>query len=69
MQNKITNYQEFLHFKNACNSILLGIAGSQDLVDKWWESPNKAFNMLTPQDQTLEDWRKVEYYLLQFYNK
>ena len=32
------------------NRILFGLLGSQDLVDRWWASPNKAFNGLCPRD-------------------
>ena len=30
------------------NKILLGLLGSSHLVDKWWASPNRAFEMDTP---------------------
>ena len=69
MQYPITNYPEFALFKRAYDSLLLALLGSQELVDKWWESPNKAFDLLTPEDQAFKDWRKVDYYLKQFYDK
>lgn len=30
------------------NKYLLGLLGYNHLVDKWWASPNKAFEMDTP---------------------
>lgn len=44
-----------------CNKILLALLGSPELVTKWWLSPNKAFDMQTPQSQPLE---KVYDYLI-----
>ena len=34
------------------NRFLLGLLGSQELVQNWWNSKNEAFNMNTP----LEIW-------------
>ncbi len=31
------------------DEMLLAMLGSQELVNKWWSSPNKAFDLLTPQ--------------------
>lgn len=31
---------------------------------KWWDSPNKAFDMKTPNQQWREDYLKVYYYLM-----
>lgn len=36
--------------KNRLNSILFACLGSDELVDKWWDSPNKAFDMITPNE-------------------
>lgn len=69
MQYSIKNYIEFQQFKKAYNPLLFALLGSQELVDKWWDSRNKAFGMLTPEDQAFKDWREVDYYLKQFYNK
>lgn len=30
--------------------MLFGLVGSYDMVDKWWESENKAFEMRTPME-------------------
>lgn len=31
------------------NNVLLGLLGSKTLVDKWWVSANKAFELDTPE--------------------
>ena len=36
--------------KNKLNSILFSLLGSDELVERWWESPNKAFDMMTPDE-------------------
>ena len=36
--------------KNRLNSVLFACLGSDELVDKWWDSPNKAFDMITPNE-------------------
>lgn len=47
------------------SNIMLGaMLGSAELVNKWWESPNKAFNKLCPKDVDIEDVYK---YLLDFF--
>jgi hypothetical protein len=32
----------------ALNQILQVMLGSEELVERWWESPNRAFDGLTP---------------------
>ncbi len=32
------------------NDLLLSLLGSQQNVDLWWKSPNKAFDMKTPEE-------------------
>jgi hypothetical protein len=34
--------------KNKINVYLIAMLGSQELVSRWWVSPNKAFDMMTP---------------------
>jgi Protein of unknown function (DUF2384) len=34
--------------KNHINVALMAMLGSQELVSRWWVSPNKAFDMMTP---------------------
>lgn len=46
-------------------SIVLVIAMvGGELADKWWSSPNKAFDMRTPAGVWLEDYYKVYEYLM-----
>jgi hypothetical protein len=46
------------------NLILLSLLGSQSLVDRWWVSPNKAFEMATPKDTHEKEPKKVIDYIL-----
>jgi hypothetical protein len=34
--------------KKQCDEMLFAMLGNKDLVNKWWSSPNKAFNNQTP---------------------
>lgn len=34
--------------KNKINVYLIVVLGSQELVTRWWCSPNKAFDTMTP---------------------
>lgn len=36
--------------KNKLNSLLFSFLGSEELVLQWWKSPNKAFDMMTPDE-------------------
>ncbi len=45
--------------KQSLNEILLGLLGSQELVELWWSTPNKAFDMEIP-DDLLHSNRKNE---------
>ena len=42
----------FLFFmkKSTLNEILIGVLGSKELVEQWWATPNKAFDMEIPDD-------------------
>ena len=44
--------------------ILHSLLGSEELVQKWWESPNKAFDELTPNEMLNRDEDQVKNYLL-----
>ncbi len=47
-------------------SVVLVIAMvGKDLADKWWSSPNKAFNGMTPAGQWIKDHESVYNYLMQ----
>ena len=45
-----------------CNLILASLVGKK-LIDNWWHTPHRAFNMLTPWDQFKLDEHKVLDYL------
>lgn len=34
--------------KQKLNAILMGLLGSEELVERWWTSPNKAFDDKPP---------------------
>ena len=40
------------------NSMLLGMLGSDQLVEQWWLSPNKAFDNKRPVDVDQDEVRK-----------
>lgn len=43
------------------NALLMALLGRQELVDQWWSSPNKAFDMAHPSDV---DPKVVQEYLI-----
>jgi hypothetical protein len=46
------------------NRILHALLGSEELVQKWWASPNKAFDEMTPNEMLNRDKDRVNNYLL-----
>ena len=46
------------------NRILYALLGSNELVQKWWSSPNKAFDDITPIEMWDRDKDRVKNYLL-----
>jgi hypothetical protein len=48
---------------------LLGLLGDAVMVDAWWRSPNKAFNMLSPEKQLDIDSEVVKQYVFDYYFK
>ena len=44
--------------------ILYSLLGSNELVQKWWASPNKAFDEMTPYEMLDRDKDRVKNYLL-----
>jgi hypothetical protein len=44
--------------------ILYALLGSEELVQKWWESPNRAFDEMTPIEMWNRDKDRVKKYLL-----
>lgn len=49
--------------KDLLDRLLLRLLTTEDLVDRWWKSPNKAFDMLTPNEQFKLDHIKVTAYI------
>ena len=45
------------------NAKLLTLLGSQELVNKWWNSPNKAFHKECPRDAYQKDRKDIEAYI------
>jgi hypothetical protein len=46
------------------NRILYALLGSEELVQKWWASPNKAFGHISPIEMWNRDKDRVKKYLL-----
>lgn len=49
--------------KQRSQTLLTAMLG-KDLVDHWWNTPNRAFNMRTPAGMWVEDYTKVYNYLM-----
>ena len=57
---------ENIHVKAELNRYLFAMIGRADLVEQWWESPNKAFDNATPNSvywQGEEGRRQVAQYI------
>lgn len=52
--------------KEQLDRVLLALLGSVELVEKWWDSPNKAFDLKKPSQCP---WHEVQQYILGFYDK
>lgn len=59
-------YEEF--YKERLDKLLLGLLGSDDLVQRWWKGPNLAFDKLPPEEVFANDPKKVISYILQQYS-
>ena len=46
------------------NRILHALLGSNELVQKWWSSPNREFDDMTPTEMWDRDKNRVKNYLL-----
>jgi hypothetical protein len=46
------------------NTVLLSLLGSDDLVERWWNSPNRAFSWMTPAEMYETDRHIVIKYIL-----
>ena len=49
--------------REKCNMLLESMVGP-NLVEKWWDSPNRHWDMKTPNQQWEEDPKSVFKYLL-----
>lgn len=49
--------------KETCDRLLASMLGSWDLVEKWWNSPNKAFDGKHPIEVFETDRKEVVNYL------
>jgi hypothetical protein len=45
------------------NRILFALLGNNDVVNLWWQSPNRAFDMKTPRDLWSTNPQKVSTYV------
>lgn len=52
--------------KEHLDQILFALLGKDDLVKKWWKSPNKAFDLKTPEEVFNVDQKAVITYLINF---
>ena len=50
----------------ALNECLMAMLGNEQLVNDWWKSPNKAFDMMTPNEVWEEDYDRVRSYVVGF---
>lgn len=50
--------------RDRANRLLMALLGSEELVLKWWSSPNRAFDYKTPEQQEELDPRIVANYIL-----
>lgn len=55
--------------KRALNKSLLALLGSEDLVNRWWVSPNKAFGGETPVSAFAKNKKDVVTYVLAAANR
>lgn len=49
-----------------CSKILMALLGSPELVARWWNIPNKAFDLELPYDVWVKDSNKVKEYIYSF---
>lgn len=49
-KKQITNHIHRELQKVDCDNMLMALLGRQDLIDRWWDSPNMHFGMKLPID-------------------
>lgn len=54
--------------KQSLNGILFAMLGDDKLVNKWWNSPNKAFNNALPIDVWIVNPDSVKKYIMKAAN-
>lgn len=55
--------------KRKLNVFLFAMLGNDDLVNRWWESPNLAFENKTPNEVYEENEQQVIDYVLSYLQK
>lgn len=55
--------------KRKLNVCLFAMLGNDDLVNRWWESPNLAFENKTPNEMYEENEQQVIDYVLSYLQK
>jgi hypothetical protein len=53
--------------KSKIDRLLLPLFGSQELIDKWWKTQNKAFSNKTPEEVFIKDPSLVVTYIFSQY--
>jgi hypothetical protein len=49
--------------KEKYNRLLMPLLGKESLIERWWVSKNKAFDMKTPLEMFAEDASRVDNYI------
>ena len=49
--------------KEAYHQLLMSLLGKEALVERWWVTKNKAFDMITPLEMYADDPERVKKYL------
>ena len=49
--------------KSKYDKLLMSLLGKEALVERWWVSKNKAFEMKTPLEMYAEDANRVDQYI------
>jgi hypothetical protein len=52
------------NIRQRCNALLTAMLGSSELVNAWWDNPNKAFDGETPDVVFVLEPMKVYQYLM-----
>ena len=54
-KKQIDDSINFSLMKDDCDKMLKALLGSDEFVEKWWQSPNLSFNMKTPFEVFVQD--------------